>query len=102
MTSQFRMFVLTVALAITALSIRVAAQGQLSALSGTVVDQTGAVIAGASIAVRRDAAGFVRDFRTDDEGRFLIGELVPGEYIVRVTSPGFTASGDRVLLQSGQ
>ena len=78
------------------------AQSRLATLTGIVVDQTGAAIPQASVSVRRDAAGFVREIASDARGGFQLTGLLPGEYGVTVTSAGFTVAAERVTLQSGE
>ena len=77
------------------------AQGRSSTLSGTVVDQTGAGIANASVAVRREAVGFLRELTGDATGAFHLTDLLPGEYTVVVSSAGFTAITQRIALGAG-
>jgi hypothetical protein len=58
-------------------------------LSGTVVDTSGAVIAGATVQVR-SANGAVRITKqSDTNGSFIISGLPPGSYRLVVRSPGF-------------
>src|SRR5688572_28026503 len=79
-----------------------AAQSRIATLTGSVVDQTGAAIARASISVRREATGFARQIASDAQGAFQLTDLLPGEYAITVTSAGFTVAAERVMLQSGQ
>src|SRR5688572_2206928 len=78
-----------------------AAQSRTASLAGTVVDQTGAAIAGASIAIRREAVGSERHFTGDDQGAFEVDGLLPGDYELSATSPGFTVAVHRVSLDPG-
>lgn len=59
----------------------------------TVVDQTGAVIVGASVVISADGASTtsteVRAATTDDTGSATLGALTPGTYSVRASFPGF-------------
>jgi hypothetical protein len=58
-------------------------------LSGTVVDTSGAVIAGASVQVR-SANGTVRmTAQSDTNGSFIISGLLTGNYRLVVSNPGF-------------
>src|SRR6476659_2748919 len=58
----------------------------------TVVDQNGAVVAGASISVTNTATGATREAVSGDEGTVTIAGLpLTGEYKVHVTMTGFTA-----------
>lgn len=78
------------------------AQPRTAALSGTVVDQSGAAIAGASVSIRRDATGYTRHLTSNRDGGFQIPDLAPGEYAITVTNPGFTVATQRLMLVSGQ
>jgi Carboxypeptidase regulatory-like domain len=67
--------------------------GQATAsFSGTVSDNSGAVVAGAKVAVTAQATNLSRDTVTDDSGHFLVPLLSVGDYTVRVEAPGFKAS----------
>ncbi len=59
------------------------------ALSGTVVDPTGAVVIGASVIVKNDATGAERSGTTTDNGIFSFNSLQPGTYSVTVENAGF-------------
>jgi len=95
-----RLFLTTALLALTVHPI--AGQGRRATLTGTVVDQTGAVLANATVTVRREAAGYVRQLTADAQGAFEVDGLLPGEYAVTATSAGFTVAAERLSLQSGQ
>ena len=63
---------------------------QVSAsLSGTIVDPTGAGIAGAAVAVRNVETGAVRSAISDSAGQYLVLSLPVGQYEVRVAKQGF-------------
>jgi len=58
-------------------------------LSGTVVDPSGAVIAGATVQIR-GADGAVRSARQSDRnGSFMISGLAAGNYRLEISNPGF-------------
>ena len=58
-------------------------------VSGTVVDSSGATIAGASIRLVNERTGNSRLVTTNDEGRFAFAAIQPGTYSVRVEQTGF-------------
>ena len=60
--------------------------------SGTVSDNSGAVVSGAKVRVTAQATNISRDTVTDDTGHFLIPLLGPTTYMIRVEAPGFRAS----------
>src|SRR5262247_1357625 len=65
------------------------AQGATAAISGTVLDPTGAAIPGASITVKNVGTAFTRTVISDDQGRYLAPELPIGDYDVQGSLTGF-------------
>ena len=80
------------------------AQSSTATLSGTVSDQNGAVIPGATVAVINIAQGFQRTAVTNTEGLFVVPLLPPGTYTVKAEQKGFnpTEVRDVVLNVNGQ
>lgn len=70
--------------------ITVRAQSATATLSGTVVDQNGAVVPDVKIAVISIAQGFQRSATTKEEGTFVVPLLPPGNYTVKAEHQGFT------------
>ncbi len=58
-------------------------------IAGTVSDEKGAVIPGATVTVRNIATNESRTARTDDEGRFRLANMPVGEYEITVEGSGF-------------
>jgi hypothetical protein len=58
-------------------------------LSGTVVDASGAVIAGATVLIRSSDGAVQRATQSDANGSFSISGLSVGDYRLVVSSPGF-------------
>ena len=65
------------------------AQSSTATLSGTVEDQAGASVAGASIALVNVAQGSQRLMTSNNEGRFVFPSLAPGQYSLTATRQGF-------------
>src|SRR5436309_15833867 len=59
------------------------------ALSGTVTDPSGAIVAGATVTLKNDATGAQRTATTDDQGGFLFALMDPGKYTVIVEAATF-------------
>jgi hypothetical protein len=80
------------------------AQAGISAISGTVRDQSGAPIAGAKVTVANESTGIRRDLETNDAGLFSAPALVPSSgYSVEVVKPGFSKySSKDISLNVGQ
>ena len=72
-------------------------------LRGQVTDQTGAVVAGATVTVTDPAKGVSRSVRTDENGSFIILALQPSTYSMKVEATGFaTSSFTNIKLDVGQ
>jgi hypothetical protein len=68
----------------------VQAQGVATArISGTLTDDSGAVLVGAAVQAKNVEMGNSRSTVTDSEGRFTIADLPIGSYDVRASSLGF-------------
>ena len=59
------------------------------AISGTVTDQTNAVMPGATVTVINTGSGDTRTGTTNTTGSYLITLLVPGDYRLKVSAKGF-------------
>jgi hypothetical protein len=83
-------FVALVALAFSPLTL-VPAHAQVAGatLSGTISDQSGAVIPGGKISIKNVATGITRDVTADAAGFYTAPNLLPGSYEVTVSAPGF-------------
>jgi hypothetical protein len=73
-----------------------------SALTGTVTDPTGAVIPNAAIVISDATTQNIRTVKTDRTGRYLVGDLVPGNYQVEAQAPGFNAQQVAVTVAGSQ
>ncbi|MET0646574.1 MAG: TonB-dependent receptor [Pyrinomonadaceae bacterium] len=71
------------------LTSNVWAQSATATLSGTVVDERGAVVVGAVVTVSNAATGLQRQVETNGEGQFTFPLLPPSAYTVRVERDGF-------------
>ena len=60
-------------------------------VSGTVVDPTGAVIAGAKVTLTYTLNNATRDVNTGDSGNFVFNDIIPGTYTLSITASGFEA-----------
>jgi hypothetical protein len=64
--------------------------GASGAIEGIVLDQSGAVIAGATVTAEEENRGLKFTAITDEKGAFVL-RITPGIYRVTITSPGFRA-----------
>jgi hypothetical protein len=58
-------------------------------LTGTVLDSTGAVVAGATVTLQNVRTKEIQKTISSDEGRFQIVGTAAGEYSIQIESPGF-------------
>jgi hypothetical protein len=83
------------------LGVHAIAQNATGAITGSVTDPTGAVVAGASVLVTNKATGAARKVNTGSEGNYSIDTLLPGEYEVKVEAQGFTSQLQLLVIQVG-
>jgi len=68
-----------------------AADQAFGAISGTIVDQSGAVVAGAVLTLTHPGQTTSQDVVTDEGGQFYFVNVTPGPYEISINTPGFTA-----------
>jgi hypothetical protein len=97
---------LSIAALLAAFALRAPASGQgetTSAIAGSVIDRSGAAIAGAAATLTSEENGLRRATTTDGAGRFSFSQLKPGPYSVKVEANGFAARrNDSVMAGLGQ
>lgn len=76
------------------------AQGLTGQISGTVLDNTGAAIPGATVSARNVGTSVTRDAVSDQAGAFVVTNLLAGTYDVSVTLPGFKVYQQRGVVLS--
>ena len=69
-----------------------AQSGTTGALTGTVTDPSGAVIAGATVTATNIGTGQARTSTTDASGSYKFSLLSPGNYSVKISAAGFKTS----------
>ena len=71
------------------LSVPAYSQGNAGRILGTVTDQSGGVVAGATVIVIDVARNVTRTLTTDDAGEYNAPNLTPGMYTIRAEAKGF-------------
>ncbi|HEY8459189.1 MAG TPA: carboxypeptidase-like regulatory domain-containing protein, partial [Blastocatellia bacterium] len=61
----------------------------VGAISGTVIDPTGAVVANAKVTLKDTKTGIAKEGTSTSGGTFLFPDLAVGSYEVTVAAPGF-------------
>src|SRR2546421_10486263 len=92
-TRKFKRLITTV---ITAMALLTPVMPSASAqtansgvITGVVKDQSGAVVAGATVKAINKGTGAERTTTTSDSGTYELPQLVPGDYRVEVSGQGF-------------
>ncbi len=94
---------LLLASAIACLPSTAAAQNVTGTLAGTIVDEQGSLIPGASITVINELTADSRATVSDDQGNFQVTNLPPGTYTVRVEMANFrTAERTKNVLSAAE
>src|SRR5579864_3631463 len=88
---KFSIRSLALILGVLLFSAALFAQGSFGRILGTVTDQTGAVLPGATVTVTDTERGLTRTLTTDVAGEYNAPNLIPSTYTVRVEAKGFKA-----------
>ena len=78
-----------VAAAVAASAVFAGAQTFRGTLTGTVTDGTGAIVANAAVQLKNPATGITTESHTNSAGVYNFPEIVPGQYDLEITAPGF-------------
>jgi hypothetical protein len=81
--------VLFFALALTLLNVSTIGQSTAGRVLGTITDQSGASLAGATVVVTDTQRGTSRSLTTDATGDYSVPDLIPGTYKIHVEAKGF-------------
>ena len=65
------------------------AQGLTGQISGSVTDDTGGALAGATVKVKNTATQAQQEVKTDARGAFVVPNLLPGTYDITISAPRF-------------
>src|SRR5439155_20463275 len=72
-------------------------------LQGSLLDPSGAVVAGATLELRNVGTGAAQTRVSDELGRFRFPVLPPGEYELHISAPGFQPMARKgIMLAVGQ
>jgi Carboxypeptidase regulatory-like domain len=82
-------FLLLATLGVLVFSVPLFSQGNFGRILGTVIDQSGGVISGATVTIIDKDRGVARTLTSDDAGEYNAPTLIPGTYIVRAEAKGF-------------
>lgn len=83
------------------LSVLCFAQAPVGTITGTVSDESGAVIPNASVTITNKETGFLRVFTTGQDGVFSAPALAAGTYVVKTEMQGFRTIVREALVETG-
>src|SRR6266571_1894886 len=69
-------------------------------INGTVVDQTGAVVAGAPVRLSREDQSPNQEVLSGDDGQFSFADIAPGPFQLTITAAGFATQTFSGILHS--
>jgi hypothetical protein len=81
--------IVLLALALSLMSLPSLAQSTAGRVLGTIADQSGASVAGATVVVTDTQRGTSRTLTSDASGDYVAADLIPGTYKIRVEAKGF-------------
>ena len=94
---------LGLSLGVLLVSVPLFSQGNQGRITGTITDQSGGVVAGATVTVKDVQRGVARTLTTGDSGEYNAPNLLPGTYSVRSEAKGFRAiERQNILLEVGK
>jgi carboxypeptidase family protein/TonB-dependent receptor-like protein len=94
---------LSLSLGVFLLCVPLFSQGNQGRITGTITDQSGGVVAGATVTVKDVQRGVARTLTTGDSGEYNAPNLLPGSYAVRGEAKGFKAvERQNILLEVGK
>lgn len=74
--------------------------GNAGTIQGSVVDPSGAVIAGATVTIRNPVSGYTQSATSGPDGSFRFNNIPPNPYHLEVTASGFTAFTEDVNVRN--
>src|SRR5215208_4274063 len=99
--TRFALFVLLI---FSASTIVFSQQAANATLTGTITDPHDAVVSGVNVIATQKATGVKRDTVSNEDGLYVLSNMAPGDYDLRVEAKGFTTkvSKTAVSLKVGQ
>jgi hypothetical protein len=71
-------------------------------INGTVIDQSGAVVAGAQVKLTRDDHSPSQEILSGDNGQFAFSNIAPGAFQLSITSAGLATQTSSGILHAGE
>jgi hypothetical protein len=102
--SSPKVFAIVALLIFSSHHVALSQQAASATLTGTITDPRGAVVSGASVTATHKATGTKRDATTNDNGLYVLSNMPPGDYELKIAAQGFTTkiSKTDIPLKVGQ
>jgi outer membrane receptor protein involved in Fe transport len=78
------------------------AQAETGQITGSISDASGGAVAAASVTVTNTATGAERVTKANTSGIYAVPNLLPGQYSVKVTAPGFSTYETKLTITVGE
>jgi hypothetical protein len=102
-TTGATLFLVVAAVGMLLFCVPLFSQGNNGRILGTVTDQSGGVVSGATITITDKDRGVARTLTSDDAGEYNAPQLLPGTYTVSAEAKGFKKlERQNVLLEVGK
>ncbi|HMJ61890.1 MAG TPA: carboxypeptidase-like regulatory domain-containing protein, partial [Bryobacteraceae bacterium] len=101
--SRFRALPIAALCLFASLTPRLHGQVNTSSITGLLTDETGAVVQHATLTVTQEGTGMVRTVTSSESGEYVVQQLSPGRYSIKVEAKGFqSAIANNVSLDIAQ
>ena len=102
LSGRRRLFALALSVLVLLCGAALQAQSSASKLEGTIVDQHGKALKGASVTIRTATGTDVRRTETDSQGHYVVSDVPAGRYTVEISDTGFATEERQITVgQSG-
>jgi hypothetical protein len=104
MSSPRRILVVLSLIVFSSSFVAFSQQAANATLTGTITDPHGAVVSGVSITATQKATGVKRETVSNDDGLYVLSNMAPGDYELRIEAKGFITKVSKtdVSLKVGQ
>src|SRR4029450_8156226 len=82
-------FIAFVILIVATICSTISAQSFKATVVGKVTDAAGAIVPGASVTITQEATNFSQTATTNDDGEYVLAQLDPGSYTIKVEYTNF-------------
>ncbi len=82
------------------LAVAASAQAGSTSINGTITDQNGAAVPGASVKLTNPATSFTRTVTTNEDGAYAFSSILPGSYTIEVEAAKFKKAVKREVRAS--